>query len=212
MSDPAILGPVERYYTEKLRAHGPTHRGADWSSAESQALRFDQLLKICERTAGVPVSINDYGCGYGALAEHLQAHGGGEDDYCGFDVSTAMIEEAGRLHQGRPRCRFVSESRLLPVADYTVASGIFNVKLETTDDAWRGHVLATLDILDQKSRRGFAFNMLTAYSDPERMRVRPDLYYADPHFFFDHCRTRYSRRVALLHDYPLYELTLLVRK
>jgi hypothetical protein len=41
--------------------------------------------------------------------------------------------------------------------------------------------------------------------------MRADLYYADPLFFFEHCRQRFSRRVALLHDYPLYEFTILVR-
>ena len=29
---------------------------------------------------------------------------------------------------------------------------------------------------------------------------------------FDLCKRRYSPRVALLHDYPLYEFTVLVRK
>jgi hypothetical protein len=41
--------------------------------------------------------------------------------------------------------------------------------------------------------------------------MRDDLFYADPLALFEHCRTRFSRRVALLHDYPLYEFTLLVR-
>ena len=51
--------------------------------------------------------------------------------------------------------------------------------------------------------------MLTSYSDPDRMR--PDLYYGDPCRLFDHCKRRYSRHVALLHDYGLYEFTILVR-
>jgi hypothetical protein len=38
------------------------------------------------------------------------------------------------------------------------------------------------------------------------------LYYADPRVLFDHCKTRYSKNVALLHDYGLYEFTILVRK
>jgi hypothetical protein len=58
------------------------------------------------------------------------------------------------------------------------------------------------------SRRGFSFNMLTAYSDEDKKR--PDLYYASPAGFFEYCR-RYSKRVALLHDYPLYEFTIIVR-
>ena len=42
--------------------------------------------------------------------------------------------------------------------------------------------------------------------------MRPDLYYADPCFLFDYCQRRYSRWVAVLHDYGLYEFTIVVRK
>jgi hypothetical protein len=52
--------------------------------------------------------------------------------------------------------------------------------------------------------------MLTSYSDPDRMRS--DLYYGDPCLFFDHCKRTYSKQVALLHDYGLYEFTVIVRK
>ncbi|KAQ37574.1 hypothetical protein AJ39_03274, partial [Mycobacterium tuberculosis MD14844] len=60
------------------------------------------------------------------------------------------------------------------------------------------------------SRRGFSFNCLTSYSDASKMR--DDLYYADPCALFDLCKRRYSKSVALLHDYGLYEFTILVRK
>ena len=42
--------------------------------------------------------------------------------------------------------------------------------------------------------------------------MRPDLHYADPLALFDRCKRRYARDVALLHDYGLWEFTLLVRK
>jgi len=42
--------------------------------------------------------------------------------------------------------------------------------------------------------------------------MRDDLYYADPCLLFTYCKTRYSRNVALLHDYGLHEFTLFVRK
>jgi hypothetical protein len=42
--------------------------------------------------------------------------------------------------------------------------------------------------------------------------MREDLYYADPARLFDHCKTRFARNVTLLHDYGLYEFTMLVRK
>jgi hypothetical protein len=51
--------------------------------------------------------------------------------------------------------------------------------------------------------------MLTSYSDPEHMVDR--LFYGDPCFYFDWCKRNLSRNVALLHDYGLYEFTILVR-
>ncbi|MBC7939785.1 MAG: class I SAM-dependent methyltransferase, partial [Chitinophagaceae bacterium] len=37
-------------------------------------------------------------------------------------------------------------------------------------------------------------------------------YYPDPLDLFDVCKRRFSRNVALLHDYGLYAFTILVRK
>ena len=64
--------------------------------------------------------------------------------------------------------------------------------------------------MNDVSLKGFAFNVLTLYSDVEKRRF--DLHYADPLALFDHCKRYYSRFVTLLHDYPLYEFTILVRK
>jgi SAM-dependent methyltransferase len=196
-----LLGKVERYYSSRFAEHGPTARGVDWNGEESQELRFDQLLRIVQGEG--PFSLNDWGCGYGALAARLDLRVA----YTGFDLSEAMLEHARAAHPGR---RFVVDESELPVADYTVASGIFNVKLDVGDDEWRDYVLAMIARLDSVSGVGFAFNMLTSYSDADRMR--PDLYYGDPRFFFDHCKRSYAKDVALLHDYGLYEFTLLVRK
>jgi hypothetical protein len=200
-----LLARVGSYYGEKLAAHGATPAGVDWSSADSQTLRFRQLLRICD--APGPFSVIDYGCGYGALVPFLRATGSLES-YVGYDIVAAMVAEAGVLHGGGD-CRFVSRREDLTSADLTFASGIFNVKLTTPRDEWTDYVLRTLDDLAALSRRGFAFNALTSYSDPDRQR--PDLYYADPLALFDHCKRRYSRFVALLHDYPLWEFTILVR-
>jgi hypothetical protein len=130
-------------------------------------------------------------------------------EYFGFDISEAMIDHARDLLQTLPNCTVFSRREQLPIADYTVASGIFNVKLETVIEEWKDYVLETLHEVAAHSRLGFAFNMLTAYSDPDRMR--PDLYYGDPLYYFDYCRRSFSRHVALLHDYRLYEFTVLVR-
>jgi hypothetical protein len=203
----SVLRPVERYYTGKIEEHGPTPSGVDWNSAESQQLRFHQLLGVVEGNR--PFSLNDYGCGYGALVDALAARHS-DFSYCGFDVSQAQLESAIEARRGDDRCRFVGRDDELKEADYTVASGIFNVKLGADEDAWRDYAIETIARLGELSTRGFAFNMLTSYSDPEFMRE--DLFYADPLFFFDHCKREHSRQVALLHDYGLYEFTVIVRR
>ena len=204
MSFEAIKDKVGRYYTGRLREHGASARGVDWNSEESQVLRFAQLVRVLPESSAF--SVVDFGCGYGALVGYLEGRGF-EFDYQGFDISTEMVERARHDHG---RGRFTSDEAQLEPADFTLASGIFNVKLDTSAEDWTDYVLATTATLDRLGRKGFAFNMLTSYSDADRMRA--DLYYGDPLRFFDHCKRTYSKQVALLHDYGLYEFTILVRK
>lgn len=207
MSTSAVLESVRAYYSRRLAAHGATPAGVDWKSADSQALRFTQLLKLCD--AAEPFSLLDYGCGYGALIDHLAAQGR-QFSYCGFDIAAAMIAEAQSRHGHRANCRFACDESQLAPAEYVVASGVLNVRLDVEAEPWHRHALEVVDRIAALGTRGFAFNVLTSYSDSDRMRN--DLYYADPCFWFDHCKRRYSRNVALLHDYDLYEFTMLVRK
>jgi SAM-dependent methyltransferase len=202
-----FLGPVADYYMEKLASHGATARGVDWNSEASQALRFAQLCRVIQ--ASGPASLNDVGCGYGELCDYLQREGF-DIDYLGVDIAPAMIAAAQARARQAPRTRFAEGAIPDRVADYSVASGIFNVRLSVPDAEWRAHILAVLDVLNACSSRGFAFNCLSSYADAERKR--PELYYADPLVLFDHCKRRYSREVALLHDYGLYEFTMIVRK
>jgi SAM-dependent methyltransferase len=205
--DDSIHSEVARYYSRKLAAHGETPQGVDWNGEAGQLQRFDQLAKVINSSADF--SIGDVGCGYGALFEYLGARYG-NFRYIGCDISDDMVAAARRRHGEDPRARFVSAAVPPDAVDYCVASGIFNVKLDRTDAEWARYVEETLDAIHEASSLGFAFNCLTSYSDPERMR--PDLHYADPCALFDRCKRRYARNVALLHDYGLYEFSIIVRK
>ncbi len=207
MADASIRSRVADYYSDKVRQHGETARGVDWSSAESQRMRFDRLLGIVPAGEG-EFSLLDYGCGYGALVDVL-AERDLPSHYVGYDVSEEMVERASRLHGGEG-CEFTTDFRDVQRADFVLASGVLNVKMDVPDDEWREYVVETLAELDRLSEKGFAFNALTSYSDPEHMR--DDLFYADPKWLFDHCKRHYSAQVALLHDYEIYEFTILVRK
>ena len=206
-SNESLLTEVASYYSDKLRTHGETPRGVDWNGEEGQVLRFDQLSKIIED--GGPWSLIDVGCGYGAYLEFLASRFEGVS-YRGIDVSEEMVLAAQRRQANRKNARFLCASNPGESADYVVASGIFNVRMGRSDGEWWTYLKDTLDVLDGSSRSGFAFNCLTSYSDADKMRDY--LYYADPCAVFDYCKRHYSRNVALLHDYQLYEFTILDRK
>jgi SAM-dependent methyltransferase len=198
---------IQNYFSKKFSNYGPTPMGLDWNSEDSQTIRFDQISKIIDPAA--PYTIIDYGCGYGAFFDYLSSKKH-HFDFFGYDIVSEMIETGIQIHEDAANCHLTSNPGILETADYVVESGIFNIKLNATNDDWTRHVLDTLEEFNRLSRKGFSFNMLTKYSDKEFMRE--DLYYADPCFYFDHCKTKYSRNVALLHDYEIYDFTILVRK
>ena len=203
------LTKVVAYFTEKLETHGATHRGVDYNSEHAQDIRFEQLVRVI--APAQPFSLIDYGCGYGALFDFLYSRNW-RLDYYGFDLSEEMIARGCQIHAHHPNCFFTADETELPLADYLIAGSIFNIKLESPASQWQEHVLSTLCKMDELCTKGFSFNMLTKYSDTERMSQRPDLFFADPCFFFDYCKRRFSKNVALLHDYALYDFTVLVRK
>lgn len=207
MQSSEIAERVARYYGDKLRQYGATPRGVDWNSDHAQFVRFEQIVRVCPSEG--EYTLLDYGCGYGALAGFL-LETNPRLRYVGYDVCSEMIERGRELYRGDERVRFTSSVDDLEPADVTVASGIFSVKMDVAAQSWEAYLYRTLESMNALSKRAFSFNALTIYSDADRMR--PDLYYADPHELFDHCRTHFSRNVAVLHDYGLYEFTVLVRK
>lgn len=202
------LKDIAEYYSEKLTRHGESPAGVDWNSEAGQLLRFDQLCKVINPGES-DFSVNDLGCGYGFFFEYLLSRTG-VGSYVGVDISEKMVGAARSRYSDYQNARFIMGSAPDEISDYGFASGIFNVCLQRDDGAWQSYIESTLDTLSETSRRGFAFNCLTSYSDPEKKKQY--LYYADPCKIFDLCKGKYSRQVALLHDYGLYEFTIIVRK
>lgn len=202
------LKSLKHFFSEQIQQHGPNAKGVDWKSQEAQYLRFDQLLKL-HSNLSEPFSILDYGSGYGALAQYLVERGY-NFTYIGYDMNEAAIEEGQKLFADKPNITLTADEANLQPADYCIGSGLFNMKLETPQDEWEAYMLRTIDRLWALSTKGMSFNSLTSYSDADKMR--PDLYYADPRWVFDYCKTKLSKQVALLHDYGIYDFTILVRQ
>lgn len=202
-----ILRQIDEYYSAKIREFGQNPRGVDWNGAESQLLRFQQLLKIME--GDTDFSVADVGCGYGALLDVLPEYFQ-KFRYTGLDISVEMIRAANDRYGHLGNAEFLNATVPSAIVDYCVASGIFNVKSDCPNENWLEYIYDALRAINRVSLRGFSFNCLTSYSDVDKKRDY--LYYADPCVIFEWCKRNCSRQVALLHDYGLFEFTILVRK
>jgi SAM-dependent methyltransferase len=204
-----LLNKVAKYYTQKIEAHGATPQGVDWNGEESQTIRFKELTRvISEIPEDARFTLLDYGCGYGGMLDYLMPLFGERMHYTGYDISAEMIAAAKQKygHQGK----FIDHLPEDVKYDFIVASGIFNVKQDVNDNEWLEFIHSELDVIHSKSTKGFAFNILTSYSDENYKRDY--LYYASPEDFFGYCKTHFARNISLLHDYQLYEFTIIVKK
>lgn len=202
-----ILRGVADYYAAKLATHGATPSGVDWKNAEIHELRHRQFLRLLE---GAPdASVLDLGCGYGDFFRFLR-DAGHRGSFVGYDIVPGMIAQARELHGEAADRQWRLGHKPEETLDFAVSSGIFNIKGGVSSERWARYVNATIELLAGAGRRGFAFNLLSLASDPERRR--DDLYYADAGAMLTYCLARYGRHVALLHDYGLYEFTVIVRQ
>ena len=127
----------------------------------------------------------------------------------GYDISNELVTAANANPAKHKDWRFTDDLESIEVADFAIACSVFHVKLEAETENWERFFLQQLAQLNALSKRGFSFNSLTSYSDADRMADH--LYYPDPKMVFDYCVNTFSRHVALLHDYKLYDCTYLVR-
>jgi SAM-dependent methyltransferase len=210
MPDPQSMidaNPADYY---RQRADNPDRAvRVGWRDGDAQRRRFEQLIKLIGHGRDEVFSVADVGCGLGDFSTFLAEIGYSNVDYRGYDRSAAMVDAASALH---PNGKFTHVEIVAEAepADYFVASGIFSGMFDTSPTVWTRYILDTLAAMDARSVSGFAFNALTKYSDPPLMK--PELFYADPCMLFDHCKTHFSRNVALLHDYEEYDFTIIVRK
>jgi SAM-dependent methyltransferase len=198
------LDPIKDYF-ERTVAKGDSHEGVGWPTLENQRIRFDAALRLIEPGVG-DFSVNDFGCGLAHLYDHIKARRLPMKSYRGYDLSEPSLEMA-RERLG-DEVELIRDDHLTEEADYSLALGIFNARLDAAEEEWLAFMKSVAHDLYEHSARGCAFSSLSTYVD----WMEPQLYYGDPMKMFAYCKEEISPRVALLHDYPIFEWTILIRR
>jgi SAM-dependent methyltransferase len=205
----SVYADVEAYYSARVARYGATPLGVDWSCQATQSMRFVQLLKICDFST--PFTLNDIGCGYGALAAFLAVrHPNAKIDYLGVDLSRAMVSRARRRFSGPDR-RFVVRKASPRIADYSVASGVMNVNCGHSRATWEGFIATILRQTRRTSRRGFSVNFVVDATQPSAEPLPDTLYRTSPQPWIRFCERELDCSVEAIDDYGMKEFTLLVR-
>ena len=129
---------IKALYSRNVREKGVHSTAVGWNTTHSQTLRFDKLTSVIEDHSA-SVSVNDYGCGYGAHLAYLSKECGIQvSDYFGYDISEDMLSAARTdLSWFSGNLSLLCSSDISTVADYTFVSGSFNVRFEADDSVWQ---------------------------------------------------------------------------
>ena len=184
------LTKVKAHYAAKLQAGGHTPQGVDWKDEAAQVDRLNALCLLFGRDEGY--TLNDWGCGYGRLATMTK-----HSRYFGYD----LVDHGDDFDRGE----FTVSDKPTRIADYTVASGLFNV-MTGNRESWSEYVKSCFKLMEAKSRKGYGFNMLHSRADRKDDR----LFYASPAW----CLTwlEAHSRTSIIQTYSNWDFTVLVNK
>src|SRR5688572_2349212 len=173
MSEPTVsVAPSNprsylRPYLDAAAAHGAGFQSLLWASPQTQAVRFEAILRITDLSGK---SILDVGCGRADLLAHLLNSGVRLADYVGIEAVDALADaaEAKRLPGATiVRADFVAEPvRLFAGAGVVVFSGSLN----TADDTV---FYSTLARAFDAATEALVFNFLSSTS----LAGQPHLYW-----------------------------------
>ena len=187
------LDKLSQHYDALGKQHGYSHDATQQSSIETQEKRLNVLLDMAIDITNAKVL--DFGCGTGHLLTLLKQRGF-EGDYIGYDISNELLNLAAHHHhEGRFECKDIFEQPIEERFDWVFISGVFNNDIEH-NQRFMQKVLSTLFA---HVNIGLVFNALSRYVDYQSK----GLYYFDPSWVFDYCKSNLTTHVQLNHSYEV---------
>lgn len=211
------MGKIEKtqkaFYLGKFKTFGDDPRSLSWSDKKTQLLRFKRITELFKYENSHSFSVHEVGCGLAHFKEFLNTLCL-NCIYSGSDIIPDFIEHNRRKY---PQCDFLVQNialdydhidKTIKGKDYYCISGTFYTKEDNSVKEWETFVFKSLSNMFEMAKKGIAFNFLTSYSNFYDKK----LYYADPKKMIDWCLKNLSRFIAIFHDTPLYEFTVVVYK
>jgi SAM-dependent methyltransferase len=195
---------IERYNL-RLQKFGTSIEALASGVEERRQLRFNILFE-CGIKPGD--HILDLGCGFGDFYYFLENRLGKNNfKYTGIDINPNLIEIAKK---NIPKAEFlvhdITTNSLSSIYNFVVSTSCFNLKLENEDN-----YLFAQRILESAyniSTEGVAIDFLTSYVDFQGVT---EAFYYSPETILSISK-KITKRVAVRHDYQLFEFCIYLYK
>lgn len=159
-----FLARIKAQYKTSIETFGATSHGVLWQNGTEQIRRFEILYRLI--APAQPFSINDLGCGYGALLDYLTTQNAPFTQYYGYDITPEMLTLAQSRFSGE-NIAFIHAGYPTQKADYTLVSGTFNLCDETPYQQWLEYVFERLLLAFSASTKALVFNGLSPAKTPK---------------------------------------------
>ena len=184
-------------YDQRLREHGAGRSALAVGPEERHHLRFATLIEVGISSGD---HVLDLGCGLGDFRSYAIERGL-DIRYTGVDLNPSLLAHAALRH---PDAEFIEADAVrdeLPEVDWIVSSTTFNLRLSVEDNYQV--IESILKRTFPRARKGMAIDFLSNFAEFQH----PDAFHYDPLRLFAFAKTL-TKRVALRHDYPLFEFML----
>jgi len=152
------------FYQNAHKKHGISAQGLNWSSYESQKVRFEVITSLLKDELS-RCSIVDAGCGFGDLYFYWQENGLHVKSYVGIDsVKNSIQICTERLPKISFTCKDILKDDL-PCADWYIASGTLNILNDFQTWLFLQKILS-------HSKKGIVFNALEGSKKSENFNYQ----------------------------------------
>ena len=188
-------------YTDRYTKFGHSPKTLGWDKGK-QFLRFSILTSYFNLKSK---SVLDIGCGFGDAIDYFNKVFK-KYEYSGIDIVPKLIAEAKRKHAGKTfYCSDFLEMKLKRKFNFAFGSGIFNFKLEKSDNY--GYIENVIKKSLESVDEGVAFDFLSDKVDFKYEHT----FHSSPEKILK-IAYKYSNNIILRNDYMPFEFCLIIFK